>query len=166
MSNWSPKPLRPMGVDGIFSYESDVVVKSETPNRWVQQRNEDGTPHTKHGASALTPPPAGPQLRLNDLEKSKKESKNEEPAEVIDPDKIVKSYLEKSGMMGAMKQGVAAGKAAAGKVTQAANQAHSTLSSAGATAKACDVTDKDADEIAKGGLAAATAILKSMNKRG
>lgn len=73
MSNegWSPKPRRKMGLDGIFSYEQDAPVRRVRANRWKQQRDLDGTPHTIPGPSALTPPLAGPKLELEGLNKAK-----------------------------------------------------------------------------------------------
>lgn len=151
MSNWSPKPLRDMNLEGIFSHaDSEVVVKSETPNRWVQQRNADGTPHTRHGPSALTPPPAGPKLSLNDLSKSAKPEKAEKVDETLDADEVVKAYLEK-GIMSSVKAGYSAGKNAASKVMSAGSQAKGTLASSGATAtKGCGPDEEtSADDLEK-----------------
>lgn len=151
MSHWSPKPLRDTNLNGIFQHDdhsAEAVVKSETPNRWAQQRSLDGTPHTIPGASALTPPPAGPRLVQADLEKAMKPQEKEE--ETLDGDAVVKAYLAK-GMMDSVKTGYNAGKNAASKVMSAGASAKGTLASAGATAKGCgpDDEDKAADDLEK-----------------
>lgn len=99
-SGWSPK--REVNLTGIFSYnETEVTV--EKSNRWQQQRALDGTPYTRHGASALTPPLAGPKLYLNGLEKSMDDPDLEkdlaadtappESKKSLDPSVVVKAYL-------------------------------------------------------------------------
>lgn len=89
MRNWSPKPLRPADPNPLFKENKDesYVVKALTPIQ--QQRREDGTPHTVGGRTKL-----GPEehfyLSADKLNKSK-----EAPAKPkLDPDAIVKSFLE------------------------------------------------------------------------
>lgn len=66
MTQFSPK--RPMNLDGIFTHveEDFTAFKRPATNRWTAQRDADGSPHTRHGASALTPPMAGPNLYIKD----------------------------------------------------------------------------------------------------
>lgn len=71
MSDWAPRPRRPMGTDpgGIFEYdEAPVVIKSQTPMQ--RQREMDGTPMTRSAHSSLRP--AGPKLTLGDFEEVNK----------------------------------------------------------------------------------------------
>lgn len=113
MSNhgWSPKPLKGINTSGIFSHDDEKVYKSaNTPNRWAEQRATDGTPHTIPGPSALVPPPAGPKLTLDGLDKAiagdmapHKEAEDYDQAE-----RVVKAYfsvyasLEKGDVAGAI----------------------------------------------------------------
>ena len=92
MSNWNPKPLRPNSDNPIFSMEEEGAPVVKHLNPMQQQRREDGSPYTRHGASSLRPP--GPQLRLDDLDKiskARKEEKVEE--EELDVDEVIKSFL-------------------------------------------------------------------------
>jgi hypothetical protein len=70
MSNWSPKPLRPLNTSGIFEHVEGDVYKSQQNNPWALQRAKDGTPHTRIGHTALRPPVASPKLYLDDMNKS------------------------------------------------------------------------------------------------
>lgn len=94
--NWHPKPRRPMGLDGLFEYDDPGEIhinKSQKANRWKQQRDQDGSPHTRPGYSALTPPPAGPKLYLEGLSKS--ETPVEEPtAKAIDVFEVVDTFVK------------------------------------------------------------------------
>ena len=105
MSNtgWSPKPRRDFNLNGLFSYDDgEATVKIEKANRWQQQRERDGTPYVRSGATALSPPPAGPKLTLNGLNKAvaadfnpnKVENEDDELEKGIDPEAVVKSYFE------------------------------------------------------------------------
>ncbi len=98
---WSPKPLNhEINKGGIFSYDDDtaeVKIEKSEPNSWKQQRDLDGSPHTRHGASALTPPLAGPKLFIADMQKATSGDANPRGRTSSDPDKdptkVVKSYL-------------------------------------------------------------------------
>ena len=61
-----------------------------------RQRRLDGSPHTRHGASALRP--LGPTLHLGEDKLSKGYSlnvdKDEDKKPHCDPDEIMKAYLE------------------------------------------------------------------------
>lgn len=103
MGEWyAPKGLKDLNKSGIFSYadEEEAVFEKSVPNRWKQQRDADGSPHTRTPLSALTPPPAGPKLTQRDLNKavigdSNPEQEAAEKQRKRDlPDKVVKAYLD------------------------------------------------------------------------
>lgn len=62
----SPKPLnRPTLNEGIFKFvEKETIVKGRSPMQ--RQRDEDGTPLTRQGHTALRPPE--PKLTLSDAD--------------------------------------------------------------------------------------------------
>lgn len=98
MSAWSPKPLRPVAENPLFEMvESPTVVKGLSPMQ--RQRQEDGTPHTRTGPTALRP--ADPILTLPNIlvKGSLVEKFDERPKQPkqdpADPMAVVKSYLAK-----------------------------------------------------------------------
>lgn len=101
MSNtgWSPKPLKGLNLNGIFSHDDGGgEVKIEKANRWQQQRAQDGTPHTVTGPSVWSPPPAGPELTLDGLSKSSAgdsaPAKQAAQKKELDPEEVVKAYFD------------------------------------------------------------------------
>jgi hypothetical protein len=97
MSEWW-SPQRKLNLDGIFSHEEEGESTVEKSNRWTQQREADGTPHTRGGPSALVPPAAGPKLYLEDFEKANKaiaadDDPTKQPVSNLDAEKVVKAYF-------------------------------------------------------------------------
>lgn len=91
MKQWAPKPLRALNVDGIFKISDEITVVKEVLNPMQRQRRIDGTPYTVGARTALRP--EGPKLTLNNvkIEKSQKIEKSN-----INPDEIIKAYLNKN----------------------------------------------------------------------
>jgi len=146
---WSPKPRRELNKSGLFSYdEGEVKIEKSQPNRWKQQRDADGTPHTRGGPSALAPPLAGPALFIADMEKATSGDDGPQPR-IEDAEKVVKAYLELSQDLIAKGFGDtvrAAGKqisAGAKEGASAVNKLTNVVSKVSPGAKSCSADDDD-----------------------
>lgn len=92
MSNWNPKPKRPQDPNPLFKMDEreEYVVKGLTPIE--RQRRADGTPHTTGNRTRLVPAESF-YLEAEKLDKSQPPAPKK-PS--LDPDAVVKSFLEKS----------------------------------------------------------------------
>ncbi|NJL53708.1 hypothetical protein HC928_00285 [bacterium] len=98
MTWWSPKPLRPEAQNPLFPVsEAPVTVRGLNP--WQRQRQQDGTPPTVPGRTALRPP--DPELFIRSelskgslVEKLDDEDKKKTPkTEPVDPIGVLKSFM-------------------------------------------------------------------------
>jgi len=88
MSNWNPKSLRPTDPNPMFEISEEVNVEVINKGPMQQQRESDGSPYTRHGATGLKPP--GADLYLdNTTDVAEKSFAAAEPT----PDEVVKAYM-------------------------------------------------------------------------
>jgi len=163
MTWWSPKPLRELNLHGIFSHdegEAAKIEKSAPPNRWVQQRELDGSPHTRHGASVLMPPPAGPQLYVADVvDKSIAADMGPPKVKREAADDVVKAYLglakaQKAPLKAQVQTKSSLASAVSGGVSKISDAAIGTMRklTPGAKSLSGDARDEDEDGRPDGGV--------------
>ena len=100
MDNWTTR--KPMNIQGLFTHELHEPVKVPA-NRWKAQRDADGTPHTRHGASALHPPDAGPTLVIGDARPAIAKALPSVPKRKLeDAEAVVKAFLSKTDQAAAV----------------------------------------------------------------
>lgn len=89
--NWTSR--KPMNINGLFQHDMHEPVKSPN-NRWKAQRDADGSPHTRHGASALMPPTQGTNLSIHDVKEQVSKALPEVKERTVeDAEAVVKAFM-------------------------------------------------------------------------
>jgi len=112
---------KPMNIHGLFQHE--MYEPPKTPaNRWDAQRRADGSPQTRHGASALHPPMQGTDLRIHDVkEQVAKALPKQKERTIEDAEAVVKAFLSTSPAIEAVAKSNEASKAIRGKLAETSN---------------------------------------------